>query len=292
MFSFQSCSSVPVKGGRLLAGEAWGGGVGGLVEVDGRIVWGGDDGAYILDENCKQWERLADSSETKATLAVCGGCLVYVGGLTNGLCSNKVMVWKEGKWTFMTEMLEGCWRSSVVTCSAGEGSLAVMGGIDNEGRTSVVQVFDVKTKIWHKGQPLPLACWALSAVVHENQVFVMGGHAMDHAVWSANIAELSTAYPYDKQSSAWRKLPDVPYYYSSACVVDGVLLAIGGTEDKNGEKKISAIYAYHHVEQKWQHVGDMPFECCFGDTLLQSGWRLLMVDGYSQKMLQITVEAG
>ena len=51
MFSFQSCSSVPVKGGRLLAGEAWGGGVGGLVEVDGRIVWGGDDGAYILDEN-------------------------------------------------------------------------------------------------------------------------------------------------------------------------------------------------------------------------------------------------
>ena len=190
MFSFQSCSSVPVKGGRLLAGEAWGGGVGGLVEVDGRIVWGGDDGAYILDENCKQWERLADSSETKATLAVCGGCLVYVGGLTNGLCSNKVMVWKEGKWTFMTEMLEGCWRSSVVTCSAGEGSLVVMGGIDNEGRTSVVQVFDVKTKIWHKGQPLPLACWALSAVVHENQVFVMGGHAMDHAVWSANIAEL------------------------------------------------------------------------------------------------------
>ena len=36
-------------------------------------------------------------------------------------------------------------RFSVVMCSAG----VVMGGIDHEGRTSVVQVFDGKTKIWY-----------------------------------------------------------------------------------------------------------------------------------------------
>ena len=78
---------------KKLAGEGWGGVVGGLVEVDGRIVWRGDEGACILDENCNQWERLADSSETKATLAVCRGCCVcgwFTNGLTNGLCSNKV----------------------------------------------------------------------------------------------------------------------------------------------------------------------------------------------------------
>ena len=59
----------------------------------------------------------------------------------------------------------------------------------------------------------------------------------------------------------WRELPDVPYSLSAACVVDGVLLAIGGTEDQEGSKKMtSAIYALHPVDQKWQHVGDMPFE--------------------------------
>ena len=40
-------------------------------------------------------------------------------------------------------------RFSVVMCSAGEGSVVVMGGIDHEGRTSAVQVFDGKTKIWY-----------------------------------------------------------------------------------------------------------------------------------------------
>ena len=59
-------------------------------------------------------------------------------------------------------------------------------------------------------------------------------------------------------------------------MVDGVLLAIGGQEeDSYGSKKTSAIYALHPVDQKWQHVGDMPFECSYVDTLLLSGGRLM-----------------
>ena len=78
------------------------------------------------------------------------------------------------------------------------------------------------------------------------------------------------------QLSTWRELPDVPYSGSAVCVVDGVLLANGG---QDGSKKTSAIYALHPVDQKWQHVGDMPFECSYVDTLLLSGGRLLVVDG-------------
>ena len=74
-------------------------------------------------------------------------------------------------------------------------------------------------------------------------------------------------------------------------MVDGVLLAIGGQEeDSYGSKKTSAIYALHPVDQKWQHVGDMPFECSYVDTLLLSGGRLLVVDGDSQRVLRVTVE--
>ena len=188
MFSYQTYSSVPVQGGRFLVGQGWEEGVGVLAEMDGRIVWGGDNGTYVFDKNCNKWERLADSSECKATLALCGGCLVCIGGVASG--SNKMMVWRDGKWIFMAEILERCWRSSVVTCGVGGCDLVVMGGILPKGRSDVVQVFDGKTKTWHKGPPLPLPCWAMSAVVHEDQVFVMGGHGMDRAVWWANITDL------------------------------------------------------------------------------------------------------
>ena len=75
-------------------------------------------------------------------------------------------------------------------------------------------------------------------------------------------------------------------------MVDGVLLAIGGQEENSyGSKDTSAIYALHPVDQKWQHVGDMPFECYYVDTVLLSGGRLLVVDGNSnQRVLRVTVE--
>ena len=91
----------------------------------------------------------------------------------------------------------------------------------------------------------------------------------------------------DTQQSTWRELPDVPYSCSAVCVVDGVLLAIGGS---GASKKTSAIYALHPVDQKWQHVGDIPFGCFYVDTLLLSGGKLLVVDGDSQRVLRVTVE--
>ena len=71
------------------------------------------------------------------------------------------------------------------------------------------------------------------------------------------------------------------------CVVDGVLLAIGG-DDQDGSKT-SSIYGLHLDEKKWRHVGNLPFACSWVDTLLLSGG-LLMVDGGTQHVLKITVQ--
>ena len=75
---------------------------------------------------------------------------------------------------------------------------------------------------------------------------------------------------------------------SSVCVVDGVLLAIGG-EDQDGSNT-SSIYGLHLDEKKWKHVGNLPFACSRVDTLLLSGGGLLMVDGDTQQVLKITVQ--
>ena len=100
----------------------------------------------------------------------------------------------------------------------------------------------------------------------------------------------TTAHTHDSQQSIWRQLPDVPYYLSSVCVGDGVLLAIGGAEDLSGSKKTSSIYGLHGDDKKWKHVGDMPFACSRVDTLLLSDGGLLVVYGSTQQVLRITVQ--
>lgn len=73
-------------------------------------------------------------------------------------------------------------------------------------------------------------------------------------------------------------------------MVDGVLLAIGG-RDENTSKNTSAISAFHPVDQKWQHVADMPFACSYVDSLLLSEGKLLVIDGWlKQTSLKIPVE--
>ena len=178
MFTYQTCAAVPVEGGR-------GYGDGGVVEVEGRVVWGGG-GVYRLDEVSSEWVRLAGGGEW-GTLAVRGGELVSVGGYKGGgVYSKEVRVLRGGRWTSMTEMLVGCRRSCVVSVSGGV--LLVMGGLGDGRRLNDVQIFDGRT--WHMGPPLPRPCYDMSAVVHGDLVFVVGGGYMERAVWSANITDL------------------------------------------------------------------------------------------------------
>ena len=175
MLSFKTCEKAPVEGGRR--------GGGGLVEVEGRVVWGGYGGVYMYEED--RWSRVADGGERWGTLAVCGGRLVWVGGRK---CSKKVKELRGGRWSDMPDMLVGCMGSCVVSVSGG--GMVVMGGVGDGGGLNDVQVFDGGTQTWHRGPSLPKPCNSMSAVVHGDVVFVMGGYGMDRAVWCADIRDL------------------------------------------------------------------------------------------------------
>ena len=160
------------------------------MEVEGRVVWGGDGGVYMLDEVRSEWSRVADDGEWRGTLAVCGGRLVWVGGLKGvGVMSKEVKELRGGRWSHMPDMLVGCRWSCVLSVSGG--GMMVMGG-RGDGRRSLndVQVFDGGTQTWHRGPSLPKPCWLMSAVVHGDLVFVMGGYGMARAVWCADIRDL------------------------------------------------------------------------------------------------------
>ena len=182
MLSFATCANVPVLGGR---GGYVGGG--GLVEVEGRVVWGG--GVYMLDEVRSEWSRVADVGEWRGTLAVCGGRLVWVGGVKDGVMSKEVKELRGGRWSDMPDMLVRCRESCVLSVSGG--GMVVMGGRgDGVRRLNDVKVFDGGTQTWHRGPSLPKPCYLMSAVVHGDLVFVMGGYDMARAVWCADIRDL------------------------------------------------------------------------------------------------------
>ena len=185
MLSFATCANVPVPGGR---GGYSGGG---LVEVEGRVVWGGTygGGVHMLDEVRSKWSRVADGGEWRGTLVVCGGRLVWVGGWKGGgMMSKEVKELRGGRWSAMPDMLVGCEWSCVLSVSGG--GMVVMGGWGDGGWLNDVQVFDGGTQTWHRGPSLPKPCYAMSAVVHGDLVFVMGGEGMDRAVWCADIRDL------------------------------------------------------------------------------------------------------
>ena len=136
---------------------------------------------------------MADGGEDGGTLAVCGGRLVWVGGLKGGVTSKEVKELRGGRWSDMPDMLVGCWWSCVLSVSGG--GMVVMGGYKGVRYSgwswlNDVQVFDGGTQTWHRGPSLPKPCVAMSAVVHGDVVFVMGGHGMDRAVWCADIRDL------------------------------------------------------------------------------------------------------
>ena len=190
MLSFATCTKVPVRGGRGVHN-----GGGGLVELEGRVVWGGfgGGGVYMLDEVRSKWSRVADDGEKAGRLAVCGQRLVWVGGEKNGVWSKKVMELSGGRWSLMPDMLIGCWGSCVLSVSGG--GMVVMGGLGDGGDgvrryLNDVQVFDGGTQTWHRGPSLPKPCSDMSAVVHGDLVFMMGGGGMRGAVWCADIRDL------------------------------------------------------------------------------------------------------
>ena len=185
MLSFATCADVPERGGR-----GWNGG--GLVEVEGRVVWGGGGyggGVHMLDEVRSKWSRVADGGEWRGRLAVCGGRLVWVGGLKGGVTSKEVKELRGGRWSHMSDVLVGCRRSCVLSVSGG--GMVVMGGLgDGERLLNDVQVFDGGTHTWHRGPSLPEPCYLMSEVVHGDMVFAMGGGGMAKAVWCADIRHL------------------------------------------------------------------------------------------------------
>ena len=176
------------------------------MEVEGRVMWGCLDAVYKFEEQSGDWIKTTTKAP-EATLGVCGGKLVAIGGMDSfekhyvliPICSSAALVWDPkgwngmGKWSDLASFRDCSCRACAVGIDGG--GLVVMGGAEVEygekQPSQCVNVFDGKnTFCIQEGPSLPKPCWGMSGVVHDGVIYVMGGTFMGTSVWSANISDL------------------------------------------------------------------------------------------------------
>lgn len=166
---------------------------GSLVVINGSVMLGAINGnVYRLDEQRDKWDFVTEVKVIWATLGVCEGKLIAVGGMKEKEYSMEVMVLEGKKWTRMSEMPFGCAPLRVCVVSVGECDLLVMGGRLVE-RYKGILVFNGKTKTWHTGPRLPCPDYDfvhVSAVVHEDLLFAALSIDEHASVWYAKISDL------------------------------------------------------------------------------------------------------
>lgn len=148
-------------------------------------------------------------------------------------------------------------------------------------------MFEPMTNKWTELTPLPNPRSSFDAVVHKNQLFVVGGWDMqpNKKTWA------KTALVADLKASpiVWKKLPDPPFQrraLSLAALGDSIY-SIGGMKKKGGPTK--AVSVFNTKTGKWSEGPELPGEdnmAGFGSSSFAIGNRLF-ASTYEGKVLEL-----
>jgi N-acetylneuraminic acid mutarotase len=161
-------------------------------------------------------------------------------------------------------------------------SFAVIGG--GAGGAGATEVWAFDGSVWNPWPALPAPRRSCVAVLHEGQVFVLGGLAgagtefgtATNTVWRAPPGQLWTACA---------PMPAPIRFNLAVGSVGGRLFVAGGcTPDGGGVRNLDEILAYDAKADSWSRVGRLPMPCR-GSSGVADGDRLLVVGGYTDEFL-------
>ncbi|KAA0022054.1 protein kinase [Antrihabitans cavernicola] len=106
------------------------------------------------------------------------------------------------------------------------GTIWVLGGLDNSGSTNKVQGYDPAIATWKSGPDLPAALNHPTAADYNNELVVIGGWEPD----GPNLTAKTSARVLALRNGAWVDLPPLhqPRAAGAAAVVDNKLIVTGG----------------------------------------------------------------
>ena len=251
--------------------------------VIGRNIYVGSGGGqnistvmvYSLETGT--WTTLPPYENRFFGMATLNHKVVLVGGkrMSNNV-TNVLGVWDEQSqtWTHPFPVMPTA-RQFPCVISYQKWLVVAGGRNENVADCKIVEILDTISGQWYKGSPLPNECSDMSSVVNGNMWYLLGGisslGANKHAfcVCLDQLISNAVSLPADAVSpstgSPWQTLPETPLRWSTAIILNGALLTVGGLDS-------SAIHLYQPSSRRWVKVGDLPDQqwWCAG-TVLPSG---------------------
>ena len=232
------------------------------------------------------WRTLPPYESRLFGMAVVNNQLVLVGGLSKSTrkVTNVLGLWDERSqtWTHTFPVMPTA-RDSLPVISY-QKWLVTAGGMDGRGSYSnKVELLDILSGQWYEGSPLPKGCTQMSSAISGNMWYLSRGNfevdnvpgrytsmieldkrilsvCLDVLISQAVSPSAGTTSP--PTPSPWQTLTELPVEDSTALIIRGSLLTVGGWRS-------SAIHLYQPSRKSWVKVGDLPTQLdqCAGIVL-------------------------
>jgi serine/threonine protein kinase len=269
--------------------------------VDNTKVYFNDRSIYCYNMSNGSWTRLPDCPNEYSSFVVINSMLTAIGGVTGILYSNNVYSLKGRTWVeeFPPMPTKRCSATAVCIKSV----LIVAGGYSHQ---CPVEVMNVESRQWSTAASSYTCRKTISicasGIICGDQLYVLGGD-QSKVVYSCSLTDLLQSCQSGSQvaprlqSNIWRKLADLPFYYSTCVSLSGHLLAIGGSRNSfyllrdSEDAGSKAVYAYKPTTNSWKVICEMSMSRydCFAVTLPTTN-ELMVVDGWSKGRSTDSVE--
>ena len=231
-----------------------GGGYTGKVDTS-RVV-------FKYDTTTDTWSPLPRSPTFSHGLSTFNGQLVSTGGIPHdapgSTPTNKVYTYQESNWVAaLPPMHTARFYPSTFTYNT---HLIVCGGVTSwtsidqftSTSTSTVEMLNSETGQWSTLAPLPFALRLMSVAVSDDTCYLIGGDHQEGLTLRANSAPLPLLTKSASQPSPWEVLPNCPLYGSTAAVLGGCVLALGG----RSQAKIAStdVHLYSRNSKSWRRT--------------------------------------
>ena len=224
--------------------------------TDGRFAYFTPDGStsvYQYECGTEKWEKLPSCPYRDSGLVIIDRELTAVGGRDGSHDTNKLYTLRQRKWVEKYPPMNTA-RSSpaVVSTSDGKYLIVIGGSVGGFGWTATVEIFQVKSRRWHKLTDLPEPLSFPSATICGDQLNVIGIY--DTNGYSCSLAALpSSDQPITSPLTlSWKPLPPLPVQFSTAATLCGQLVLIGGWRGRSPANSIHQL-----VGGQWVEIGSM-----------------------------------
>ena len=200
---------------------------------------------YQYELKTAEWVKLPSCPFSNSGLVILEHKLTAVGGTDGSSCTNMLSTLQRNQWSKLYRSMHSPRSSPAVVTTSDGNQLVVIGGRVGDNWAPSVELYQVKSRTWHKKSSMPKPLQSPSATLCGGQLNVIGSDKRGYSLPLSTLLSTSQSI----MLPSWRPLPTFPLTESTAATLSGVLIVIGGGV---GESPVN--YIHQLVGKEWVEV--------------------------------------